>query len=175
MRLSVAIFACFSGLLTACAGGSSAPADGAPASTTPASTAAAPAATTAPTAAALAETAATNPTPAAADSSLCVLGKSGTWATCIGKLVEMRGKDPQLVMQHPMLGGGPPGAVTMQQTYLETAEGNQIIILSKTAPKCPGAQKRVKGTLRDVNLGGPEGTKESYRGWSIHDATITCE
>lgn len=167
MRLTIVFLSCFAGFLTACAG-SSAPTDAAPASTVVASTAAPPAATPAANPAA---------TPAAAaDANLCVLGKAGTWSSCIGKRVEVRGKEPKMVYQHPMIApmsapGGPP---TMQQSYLEVAEGSQIIVLSKTMPKC-GEGKRVTGTLREINLGGAEGTKESYKGWSIDDATITCE
>jgi hypothetical protein len=81
-----------------------------------------------------------------------------------------------MVSQHPLIApmsqpGGPPA---MQQTYIEVGEGSQIIVLSKEADKCTGT-KRVVGTLREINMGGPEGTKQSYRGWSINDATITCE
>jgi hypothetical protein len=164
MQLRIAFIVSVFGLLSGCAG-SSAPADGAPASTAPASTAAPPA-----------TTAAEAPKPAASDPSLCALGKSDTWSSCIGKRVEVRGKEPQMVYQHPMIApmALPGTAPVMQQSYLETAEGSQIIILSKDADKCAGA-KRVTGSLREINLGGPSGTKQSYRGWAIEDAKITCE
>lgn len=81
-----------------------------------------------------------------------------------------------MVYQHPMIApmsmpGGPP---TMKQGYLELSQGNQIIVLSRDDDKCSGS-KRVKGSLREIDMGGPAGTKESYRGWAIENATITCE
>lgn len=177
MHSRIAFITSVFGILAGCAG-SSAPSDGAPTSTAPAATTAAPAATTAAPADATGAPAATaaNPAPAAADANLCALGKPGTWSTCIGKRVELRGKEPKMVYQHPMIApmsrpGGPP---TMQQSYLEVGEGTQVIVLSKDADKCSGA-KRVTGTLGEINMGGPAGTKESYRGWSINDATVTCE
>lgn len=96
----------------------------------------------------------------------------------MGKLVEVRGQTPKMVNQHPMMAppAGPPGSTgpAMHQEYLDTAEGSQIIVLTRNPSKCAGAM-RVKGTLRAIDLGGPAGTKESYQGWSIDDATIFCE
>jgi hypothetical protein len=121
---------------------------------------------------------ATPPVPVVvADPNVCPLGKSDTWKTCVGKIVEIRGQNPKMVYQHPMIAPmSPPGsgAPTIHQGYLETSEGNQIIVLSRQQDKCSGT-KRVKGSLRDIDLGGPDKTKESYRGWAIYDATIECE
>lgn len=149
-------------LFPACAT-SSAPADATP---PPSPAATTPAATTPPDQAAL-----------AADPNACPLGKSDTWNACVGKLVEIRGQSPKFVNQHPVLAPlSPPGGdqPTIHQSYLETSAGNQIIVLSRQDVKCSGAM-RVKGNLRAIDLGGPDRTKESYRGWAIDDATIVCE
>ncbi len=82
-----------------------------------------------------------------------------------------------MVYQHPLLAPmGAPGSdkPTIHQSYLETAEGGQVIVLSKQNDDCKGA-KRVKGTLRAIDMGGPSGTKSSYKGWSLNDAEIVCE
>ena len=169
MRFSSGIFIALLGLVSAC-GGSSAPSDAAPAGPSPAST---------PAPAPSASVAAPAVTTAAAvvDPNVCRLGKMETWKECVGKQVEVLGQTPKMVYQHPMIAPvGMPGsaAPTMKQGYLELSEGNQIIVISKDADSCSGA-KRVKGSLRQIDLGGPAGTKESYRGWAIENATITCE
>ena len=152
----------------ACAG-SSAPADATPSATSAAPIAAPPA----PSA-----SVAASPSPAAqADPNVCPTGKADYWEACVGKLVEFRGQPPKMVNQHPMMAPlSPPGSgvPTIHQSYLETPEGNQIIVLSREQDKCTG-KMRVKGSLRAIDLGGPDKTKESYRGWAIDDATIVCE
>lgn len=162
------LFGCLlvSVLVAACAG-SSAPVDSKPEAT---STSAPPPAATP------ASTAATAPA-AAADPNVCPLSNADAWNGCVGKLVEVRGQTPKMVAQHPMMAPlSPPGGdlPTIHQSYLETAEGGQIIVLSREQNKCTGAM-RVKGTLRAIDMGGPPKTKQSYKGWSIEDATITCE
>jgi hypothetical protein len=165
-RLGFALFVF--AFLAGCAG-SSAPTDVAPSATTPAPVVAPPSPS--------ASVAASPSSVAAADPNVCPLGKSDTWKSCIGKIVELRGQNPKFVNQHPMmapmspLGGAAP---TIHQGYLETSEGGQIIVLSREPDKCSGA-KRVKGSLRAIDLGGPDKTKESYRGWAIEDATVICE
>ena len=162
-------FVCFVVALLAGCAGSSAPTDVTPSATVPAPVVAVPA----PSA-----SVATSPaTVVAADPKVCPLGKSDTWKTCVGKLVELRGQTPKMVYQHPMMApmGAPGGsAPTIHQGYIETSEGGQIIVLSREPDKCSGA-KRVKGSLRAIDLGGPDKTKESYRGWVIDDATVICE
>lgn len=146
----------------ACAG-SSAPTDAAPATTSAANPPAT--STTAATA------------PAATDTDVCKLENDDAWSACVGKMVEVRGENPKIVAQHPMVAPmAAPGsdAPQIHQSYLDVAGGRQIIVTSRQSDDCKGA-KRVKGSLRAIDLGGPAGTKESYRGWSIDNATITCE
>lgn len=163
MRSSLPLVLLLVGLVPACAA-SSAPVD-----SKPAPSVASPAPSAVPPAA--------SASAAAVDPNLCPMDKPDTWKACVGKMVEVRGQEPKMVYQHPMIapmtlpGSGAP---TVQQSYLEIAGGSQIIVLSKTGDKCTGA-KRVKGSLREINLGGPSGTKESYSGWAIENATITCE
>ncbi|HRI65453.1 MAG TPA: hypothetical protein PK156_14495 [Polyangium sp.] len=112
---------------------------------------------------------------AAPDPSLCPLNSADGWKACDGKLVEVRGKAPQMVMQHPMLTGPSlPGHKALHQGYLDAADGRQIILLSAEPIACPGSM-RVRGTLHGIDMGGPEGTKTSYKGYSIQDAVATCE
>lgn len=156
--------------IPACAG-SSAPVDAGP---TPAS--AAPSAA-APVASAPASAAPAAPSAASVDPNLCVLDKSDAWKGCVGKIVEVHGQTPKMVNQHPMMApvnpmGGP--APKISQSYLDMPEGRQIIIISSKPDDCDGA-KRVKGSLREIDMGGPSGTKQSYHGWAIENATITCE
>lgn len=89
--------------------------------------------------------------------------------------MEVRGKNPQMVMQHPMLTGPSlPGHKPMHQGYLDTADGRQLILLSAEPIACTGAM-RVRGTLHSIDMGGPDGTKMSYKGYSIRNAAATCE
>ena len=142
-------------------------------SSAPADTTATATSTTPPATATVDAPAAAAPAP---DPNVCPL-KPGAWEACVGKLVEIRGKNPPIVYQHPVLAPmAAPGSdkPTIQQSYLETDEGGQVIVLSKQQDTCTGA-KRVKGTLRAIDLGGPSGTKLSYKGWSVDDAAIVCE
>jgi hypothetical protein len=109
-----------------------------------------------------------SPESAAVDSSLCVPASYEQWATCEGKRVQVDGRHPEMVHQHPMSNGP-----DTEQGYLDVDGGGQIVIVSKQAVTCEGAM-RVVGTLRGVDLGGEPGTKGSYEGWVIEDATVTC-
>ncbi len=112
----------------------------------------------------------------AADGDSCALTAGASWATCVGKRVQIRGKQPVMLMQHPMLvTPALPGAVASTQSYVETAEGLQVIVLTENGQSpCAGAM-RVEGTLKAINLGGAQGTPMSYRGWAVQGATVTCE
>lgn len=112
----------------------------------------------------------------ASTSALCELEGEQQWDRCAGRLVEIRGNRPQLVAQHPLLAPPTlPGAETVTQSYLETADGRQIIVLAATSTDACAASTRVRGTLQKVDLNGPEGSKSSYRGWALHAATVTCD
>ena len=104
----------------------------------------------------------------ASEEGLCALGPLGEWAACDGQRVQLRGTMSEHVSQHPMLSGPDE-----EQGYVD-AEGTQLIVLTKTPIACDGAVS-VVGTLRGIDLGGEPGTKNSYGGWAIESATVTCE
>lgn len=105
---------------------------------------------------------------AAVDSSLCMPASYEQWSTCEGQRVQVDGRNPEMVHQHPMMNGP-----ETEQGYLDVEGGRQVVIVSSEPVSCKGAM-RVVGTLRGIDLGGEPGTKESYAGWVIEDATVTC-
>jgi hypothetical protein len=105
---------------------------------------------------------------AAVDPSLCVPASYDQWPTCEGKRVQVDGRNPEMIHQHPMSNGP-----YTEQGYLDVEGGGQIVIVSREAVSCKRAM-RVVGTLRGIRGSGAPGTKESYRGWVIEDATVTC-
>ena len=92
----------------------------------------------------------------------------GAWGSCEGQAVTSTGSRPQMEMQTPMVNGPDE-----HQTIVEIG-GAQVIVLSKDAPTCTGAMA-ISGTVHKVALGGAPGTPESYEGWSLTGATITCQ
>jgi hypothetical protein len=60
-----------------------------------------------------------------------------------------------------------------EQGDLDVEGGGQIVLITREVVTCKGAM-RVVGTLRATDLGGAPGTKESYQGWVIEDAEVTC-
>jgi hypothetical protein len=103
------------------------------------------------------------------DPSLCQVADD--WAACVGKRVQIDGKAPEFVQQHPMMTG--PFDDGWKQDYMDVSEAMQIIVLTKEPGKCKGAM-RVVGTLEGIDLGGEPGTKESYGGWVVREAEVTC-
>lgn len=112
---------------------------------------------------------------AIASADLCPIGPPNTWNACADKKVELKGKNPDMVHQHPMLSGpSGPGMPPSHQAYLEMPQGTQVILVSKEAVNCKGPM-RATGILRPIDLGGAPGTKESYKGWALYQATVVCE
>jgi hypothetical protein len=105
---------------------------------------------------------------AAVDPSLCVPASYEQWPTCEGKRVQVDGRNPEMVYQHPMMNGP-----DTEQGYLEVEGAGQIVLVTREPVTCK-ADMRVIGTLRAIDLGGEPGTKESYKGWVIEDAEVTC-
>jgi hypothetical protein len=101
------------------------------------------------------------------DPNLCVL-VAGEWEKCEGKLVQVDGSNADMVQQHPMVNGP-----DTEQGYMDVEGAGQIILVTKRAVDCSGAM-RVVGTLRGVDGGGAPGTKDSYQGWMIEHAQVTC-
>lgn len=105
----------------------------------------------------------------ATDPSLCQPGDD--WAACVGKRVQIDGKAPEFVQQHPMMTG--PFDDGWKQDYMDVSEAMQIIVITKEPGKCKGAM-RVVGMLEGIDLGGEPGTKQSYGGWVVREAEVTC-
>ncbi len=60
-----------------------------------------------------------------------------------------------------------------RQVYLDVGEV-QIIVVTEDTADCVGPMT-AEGRLTVIDLGGPEGTRQSYRGLAIRDATVRCE
>ncbi len=105
----------------------------------------------------------------------CADGSAAEWSDCVGQGFEVRGHVPAMLGQHPMLvSPALPGSDAPTQSYIETADGVQVIVLSQDSRgDCSGAL-RVSGILQSIELGGSEGSKLSYRGWALQEATIAC-
>lgn len=97
------------------------------------------------------------------------------WTSCDEKPVALVGQPARQVHQHPsapmMLD---PTAAPPKTSYLDVAGLGQVVVVHKdAAPQCKG-QLLAHGTLHRVSLGGPEGTKRSYKGWRLSGATLSC-
>lgn len=108
---------------------------------------------------------------------ICVLDKnvsSAEWFKCANKQVQITGTPPNMIMQHPMLNMPSFSAKTKPtlQSYLNVGS-KQIILLSKTRINC-FAKMEVFGQLRRISLGGRQGTKNSYKGWSLRVYKYRC-
>lgn len=103
------------------------------------------------------------------DANLCQLADD--WSSCVGQRVQIDGNAPEFVQQHPMM--------TMpdddwKQDYMDVGDGGrQIIVLTREPGKCKGAM-RVVGMLDGIDLGGEPGTKQSYGGWVVREAEVSC-
>jgi hypothetical protein len=115
---------------------------------------------------------------AAGEAGLCALGPVAEWSACDGQRVHLRGRAAEQVMQHPVVAvpiDVSPDGSNSHQGYMD-AEGVQLIVLTKTPFDCRGAIS-VVGTLRGLDLGGDADTrgKNSYSGWMVENAEVTCE
>ena len=87
---------------------------------------------------------------------------------CLGMSVRWIGTVPEMVMSHPMV----DEQGRTQQSYIEV-DGQQYILLSAEAHGCSGKMEAT-GVLKEIDLGGPEGTRGSYRNYYLSDAEIRC-
>ncbi|MEZ4315128.1 MAG: hypothetical protein R3F14_44505 [Polyangiaceae bacterium] len=103
----------------------------------------------------------------------CDAAQYATWASCVGTVVTLHGKDPgPNLMQHPVL-TGPPGMSSTVQLYMDVPGATQVIVLAKSKVSCTGAMSAT-GTLEAIDMGGSAG-KETYKGYSLKDADVKCE
>lgn len=111
---------------------------------------------------------------APSDGDLCELGDD--WMACDGKMVKVSGTRPRMVSQHPVVSGpvGPePDAPETHQSYLDVGD-LQVIVVSAEKNMCD-EKMTVVGRLERIDLGGAPGTKNSYKGWEILEAEVTCD
>ena len=90
-------------------------------------------------------------------------------STCLGQQVSIFGMVPQTVYSHPIVSSSGANAV---QSYIDV-DGRQLIVLSAEPVSCSN-QIQVSGILREVDLGGPAGTRGSYRNFYIEQSTVIC-
>jgi hypothetical protein len=117
-----------------------------------------------------------DPEAAAAAEGLCTPASYSEWSTCEGKRVRVNGRNAQMVMQHPIVAAPPglsPDNRNTHQGYMDVDDGGQVIVVTSEPFDCPG-KMTVVGVLDGVRGNGPPGTKESYSGWSLTDAEVTC-
>jgi hypothetical protein len=107
----------------------------------------------------------------AAASGVCA--PSGDWQGCVDQVSRVVGTKAKLVQQHPSSGALPlPGSKPLVDDYLDV-DGRQIVVVLEKVIDCPG-RVEVVGRLVAVGLGGPAGTKSSYSGFRLEQATARC-
>ena len=89
---------------------------------------------------------------------------------CIDQLVQIKGSVPQMVYSHPII-SSPSGSDSVQK-YVQVGE-QQFIILSDGDWMC-SAEIQVMGILKEIDIGGPDGTRGSYRNYYISKSKIQC-
>lgn len=96
----------------------------------------------------------------------CAAQDPATWEACVGQPVTVAATRAKIVPSAPLLNG--PG---QHQDYFEVA-GRSLIVLSAAPIACDAAD--LAGTLRVEDLGGPEGTPMSWRGFVFDATTVSC-
>ncbi len=115
---------------------------------------------------------------AAVPPSECDAGDPQTWTACDGASVTLAATVATDVMNHPMPPPSfpaepgeepPPEKVT---SYVDVGDV-QIVVQSAAAPECDG-EMELTGVITLVDLGGEEGTPDSYRGLRMDAAEVKC-
>lgn len=102
----------------------------------------------------------------------CHIEDSSTWEACQGTTAAIEGVAATVVHNHPVLNDSPFPDQAPAQLYMDVGD-LQVIVLTSEDTRCTG-RMTATGTLRLVDLGGPEGTMGSYRGLAIEGASLTC-
>ena len=90
--------------------------------------------------------------------------------SCTFQQVQLRGRAPDMVMNHPMMTSLVGGDTV--QSYLDV-EGYQFVILSDTEWSCQG-EVEVTGLLQEYDMGGKEDTRASYRNYYVTQSKVRC-
>jgi len=99
---------------------------------------------------------------------LCHFGTKGP--SCVGETVQLTGTVPEIIYSHPMLSS--PEGVNSVQSYVNIGD-RQLIVLSSQAISCSSSIE-VTGILREIDMGGEEGTRGSYSNFYIEQSIIRC-
>ena len=89
---------------------------------------------------------------------------------CLGQITQVIGAAPEMVYAHPMISVDP--SKKSIQSYIQI-EDQQLIVLSEQTFHCDGTME-VTGILEKIDLGGPEGTRGSYKNYYFSQSTIRC-
>ena len=101
------------------------------------------------------------------ESQFCDFASKGR--ACLGQQIRIVGLAQQPVYSHPVLSSTGANAV---QSYVDF-DDRQFVVLSAEQVSC-SHKMEVSGVLREVDLGGPAGTRGSYRNFYIEQSTIRC-
>ena len=106
--------------------------------------------------------------PSTPKESLCSF--QSTPEACLGQTVTWTGSIPTFVHSHPIV--PTPRDELSVQSYIEVGD-SQYILLSSRPHNCDGLLE-AKGTLGEINLGGPQGTRGYYRNYYLAATEISC-
>ena len=89
---------------------------------------------------------------------------------CLGKITRVTGTVPQTPHAHPIIPTNPDQKTT--QSYIQV-EDQQLIVLVELPIDCAGTIE-LTGVLNEIDLGGPEGTRSSYKNYYFSQSTVYC-
>lgn len=92
------------------------------------------------------------------------------WDGCLGKTIRVTGTTPTMIYSHPILSS--PSGIDSVQSYIDVGE-KQLIVLSEETWECH-ENVSLSGVLKEIHLGGPEGTRGSYRNFYISQSSVQC-
>ena len=89
---------------------------------------------------------------------------------CLDQRVRWVGTVPEMILPHPYLAG--PAELGLFHGHIEV-DGQQYVLVVPEIPTCTHGMEAI-GTLREIDLGGPEGTRNSYRNYYLTNAQVRC-
>lgn len=89
---------------------------------------------------------------------------------CLDQRVRWVGTVPDMILPHPHLAG--PAEFGRFHGYIEV-DGQQYVLVVPEIPTCTDSMEAT-GILREIDLGGPEGTRNSYRNYYLAKAEVRC-
>ena len=89
---------------------------------------------------------------------------------CLDQRVRWVGTVPEMILPHPYLAG--PAEFGRFHGHIEV-DGQQYVLVVPEILTCTHGMEAT-GTLREIDLGGPEGTRNSYRNYYLANAEVRC-